>query len=203
MNRTSRLLILAALGLTLATTGCKKADDSAPATETAAAEAATTDPATAGEVTPDGAADTAAAAADPTADPAGEQAPPADAPAQPATGTTGTIIGSWNLDTQAMIAALPEAEREMAGAFMGMMQMNMTFGADNTVNMRVSMMGQEETESGTWESVSRDGDTHVIRITSSDGEVATLTIRASEPGVLRVVDQDDPTGEELVLRAAN
>ena len=114
-----------------------------------------------------------------------------------AAAATGGIVGSWNLDTDAMLAAMPEEERAMAGAFMGMMQMTMTFGADNTVAMRISMMGQEETESGTYETVSTEGTTTVIRMTSADGQVANLSIDASTAGQLRITDLDEP--EEVLI----
>lgn len=56
------------------------------------------------------------------------------------------IIGHWIIDADETLALLPAEERDMAAMFINMMRMGMVFGEDGTLEMKVSVMGQEETQ---------------------------------------------------------
>lgn len=74
------------------------------------------------------------------------------------------LIGSWSADFRAMLAAEPldDEERALAEAMLGNASMVLRFDADGSVNMNGSMMGQTQTETGTWSAVGATG--HVLTI---------------------------------------
>lgn len=60
------------------------------------------------------------------------------------------LQGAWIIDHDATIAQLPEDQQQMAGAFMKMMKIGIIFKEDDTLLMRVSMMGQKDEQEGTY-----------------------------------------------------
>ncbi|MCA9564037.1 MAG: hypothetical protein KC561_11145 [Myxococcales bacterium] len=107
------------------------------------------------------------------------------------------VVGSWAVDVGAMMeaemaGATPE-EQQMAQAMIGSMSMVITFGADNTANMVMSMMGETETESGTYQVLSSEGSTVTLSMTSSDGTVEQIVM------TFNTADSVSATSEDMTL----
>jgi hypothetical protein len=102
------------------------------------------------------------------------------------------LIGKWKLDAEKTLEQMPEEEREMAGAFIGMMNIELEFTSD-TATMSMSMMGETETESGSYEVLSSSGDTLTIRLTDADDpeDTTELTITFDGNNTVRVSEAGD------------
>lgn len=156
-------------------TGDGAAEGSAAA-EAAPAEAAPAEAAPAeGSAAPEAAPAEAAPATQPAAgEGSGSAAAPAAAPVDPNfVASAESIHGTWAADFQAMLASqeMAEEERALAAAMLGSAQMDLTFGADGTMTMAGSMMGQQQTESGTWSMLSANGNSlQLAATTQKEGE---------------------------------
>lgn len=167
------LLLCAALALG----ACKsEGGDTAPAAAAATTEAAATE---GGEAAAPAEGGEAAAAG-------GEAAPAAGTPAPAGDGTVTatTIHGTWNADFARALnenTEMGEEERAMAMAFMGMMQMSLTFAEGGTMTMSMNAMGQQESEEGTY--------------TVSNVAGNAITITATKPAE----EGGEPESQNMVL----
>ncbi len=128
---------------------------------------------------------------------------------QPAAGdfaaTAGALHGTWNADFQAMLAAqeMTEEERSMATAFLEGAQMDLTFNADGSLAMAGVMMGQEQTESGTWTEVGTEGSVLTISTTQqaegAEPETETMTVTFASATSISI---SDPDGESIPFNKA-
>lgn len=82
------------------------------------------------------------------------------------------LNGAWIIDADATIAQLPEDQQAMAGAFIRMMKIGMVFGADGALEMSVSMMGEQETQAGTFKVLGIEGDVFTLEMTRAAEEGA-------------------------------
>ena len=90
-----------------------------------------------------------------------------------------SLVGDWALDTEATIAAAEEDDRDedaaLAAAFMAAMNMRISFTSDGTFEMTMtnpfSEDGGDETQSGTYEVISQDGNAYTVRV-EQDGDEA-------------------------------
>ncbi len=125
-----------------------------------------------------------AAAAEGEAAPAGDFAATADA-----------LVGSWDADFQAMLAAqeMTDEERAMAQAFFGSAQMTLTFAADGSLTSAANMMGQEQTEAGTYSVATNEGNTLSVSTTvtkeGSEPEVETVTVTFASADSITISDE--------------
>ena len=171
--------------------GSGAADEAAPAADEAApaAEEAAGDEAAADEAAP---AAEEAAATQPAAE-AGEAAPAGEAIDYVA--TNDSLMGTWDADMQATLAGLPENERQMAMVVLGSAQMQLTFSADGTMNMSMTMMGEEKSEGGTFSVVSTEANVVTLSTTTeTEGEATTETMTAtfSDANTVALRSADDP-----------
>ena len=173
----TKFLWLSLLVGTLTLGACKSEQAADGAAEgSAAAEAAPAEAAPAEAAPAEGsAAPEAAPATQPAAvEGSGAAAAPAAAPADPNfVASAESIHGTWAADFQAMLASqeMSEEERALATAMLGSAQMDLTFAADGTMTMAGSMMGQQQTESGTWSMISANGNSlQVAATTQKEGE---------------------------------
>ena len=106
------------------------------------------------------------------------------------------LLGTWDVDVAAMMAAEGAGPDELAMA--EAMSMQITLTADGTMAMSMSMMGETETEQGTWVFVGTEGPYATITATSPDGETSEV--------VFTFIDYDNATstadGETLILTRA-
>lgn len=127
------------------------------------------------------------------------------------------LQGAWIIDHDATIAQLPEDQQQMAGAFMKMMKIGIVFNEDETLLMRVSMMGQKDEQEGSYKILEVDENTITLEL--SRGEVVNEEGEAveEEPSKMIVTflednrisfkpvaeegeDQADMDEETLILR---
>jgi uncharacterized lipoprotein NlpE involved in copper resistance len=111
------------------------------------------------------------------------------------TASEDSLVGTWAADLVAMMAGemegMEESERAMVEAMMEGASMTITFNADHTMAMEMSMMGETESEAGTWSLVSATGNTLVVQTTSPEGEVDTVTmVFNDENSVAATVDEE-------------
>lgn len=110
-------------------------------------------------------------------------------------GSKNDVIGTWGVeevDMSALLAGVSEEEKEMAEAFLPMMEeamksMEMTFEKDGDkaglksalkagkFTMKASMMGQEQNEEGTW-TLSDDG--KVLTTKTAEGPESKMNIES-------------------------
>lgn len=131
-------------------------------------------------------------AAEPATQPAGEEAA---APAGDFTATNDSLHGTWDADMQATLAGMPEEERALAAMLLGSAQMNLTFGADGTMNMSMTMMGEEQSQAGTFSVTSTEGNVvNLTTTTEEEGEQKTETMTATftDANTLELRSADDP-----------
>jgi hypothetical protein len=201
-NFASILVLIAALALAFST-ACNKDEEASSGTEGAAAttESAEGDESAEGEgATEESETAAQAGTAEETPTPTTAETPPTPPPTetaeQPTTAPPGEgaaasaamLLGSWVMDGQATVAAMPEAEREMAGAFIGMMNITMTFNPDNTAVMSMSMMGESETQEGRYEVLGAEGSTLNIRMTSEGEPPEEMTLNFPSNDVMQISD---------------
>lgn len=112
------------------------------------------------------------------------------------------LTGTWAIDVEATVDAKAatlegeeleefEAEREEAAEQLGSFAMTMTFNADNTAEMSMTIMEETNTESGTWEIISADGDEMVVAITEEGDEEAdeqTLTFSGNNQFTIEMMN---------------
>ena len=84
-------------------------------------------------------------------------------------GSADPLVGTWVLDTSAMTEGMTEEEAALVMAFMGSMEITYTFNADGTLKADVSMMGEEESSTGTYKAEGGN-----IVITGEDGTETTI-----------------------------
>jgi uncharacterized lipoprotein NlpE involved in copper resistance len=115
------------------------------------------------------------------------------------------LHGTWSADFQAMLAGqeMTEEERSMATAFLEGAQMDLIFNADGSLAMAGVMMGQEQTESGTWTEVGTEGSVLTISTTQqSEGaepETETMIITFASATSISI---SDPDGESIPFNKA-
>lgn len=98
-------------------------------------------------------------------------------------GSKNDVIGTWGVeevDMSALLAGVSEEEKEMAEAFLPMMEeamksMEMTFEKEGKFTMKASMMGQEQNEEGTW-TLSDDG--KVLTTKTAEGPESKMNIES-------------------------
>lgn len=121
------------------------------------------------------------------------------------------LVGAWLIDADATLAELPEEEQAMAGMFIKMMQIGMEFTKDGALTMRVSMMGQKDEQTGTFEVVKVEGDTVTLRVTQpANAETGEAGDTAEMLAIFRGDDQirfmpvaeegEDVSRESIVLK---
>ena len=141
-----------------------------------------------------------AAGDEPTSQPAAEAAAAGDFAAN-----AGALHGTWNADFQAMLASqeMTEEERAMATTFLAGAQMALTFNADGSLAMGGVMMGQEQTESGTWSEVGAEANVLTISTTSAsegaEAETETMTVTFASATSIMIAD---PEGEAIPFNKA-
>lgn len=200
---TSNLLFLALLLGALALMGCDRGDGAAEEASGEAPAATETAPSEEGEAA---AAEGEEAAEAPAA--AAPAAAAAEAPAlaeggEPATAEDIQLVGTWSLDVEAALEANDEMsaeEREMMRALFGSMQMSLSFAEGNQISMNMTMMGETQREEGTYEILSRDGDSISVRVTPAEPEEGqepdTMNFRVVDSNTL-VMEED---GQQMFLR---
>jgi uncharacterized lipoprotein NlpE involved in copper resistance len=98
---------------------------------------------------------------------------------------------------------MTEEERSMATAFLEGAQMALTFNADGSLAMAGVMMGQEQTESGTWTEVGTEGSVLTISTTKqvegAEPETETMIITFASATSISI---SDPDGESIPFNKA-
>jgi len=114
------------------------------------------------------------------------------------TATASSHVGTWDVDFAATMAQQPmsEEERAMAMQIMGDASMQMVFGADNSASMTANMMGQVESETGTWTLVGVDASTVTVTLTSVDGNTANIALVFQDENTVHASEE----GETLIMR---
>ncbi len=132
------------------------------------------------------------AAEEPASQPAGEEAA---APAGDFAAANDSIHGTWDADMQATLAGMPEEERALAAMLLGSAQMNLTFGADGTMNMSMTMMGEEQSQAGTFSVSGTEGNVVTLTTTTEEeGETETenMTATFTDANTMELRSADDP-----------
>lgn len=109
------------------------------------------------------------------------------------------IVGTWTVDVDSMLEEVPEEEREMARAMMQMMgDLTMTFGDDDSLTIA---MGEGESQSGSYEVTSSEGDTLSMTLTSNEGEASDVTVTFVSEDQVRIepVDEEASGPQTMVL----
>lgn len=116
------------------------------------------------------------------------------------------LHGTWNADFQALLASqeMSEEERALATAMLGSASMAITFSADGTMSMAGSMMGQEQSETGTFTVVSTEGNKLTLSGTTAGGEgeepeTQTFTLTFASATAMTMADD---TGEAIPFNKA-
>ncbi|MCB9520842.1 MAG: hypothetical protein H6699_08205 [Myxococcales bacterium] len=79
------------------------------------------------------------------------------------------LVGDWDADFQAELAAMSDEARAIATSMLGSAALRLTFRADGTMRMDGVRMGQAQTQTGTWELVSTDTNRLAISVTTTYG----------------------------------
>ena len=106
-------------------------------------------------------------------------AQPTDTPVADAAISAETLVGTWNADFERSMAenhAMSEEERAMAMAFVGMMQMSVTFADGGTMTMTLDAMGESESEIGTYVVSNVSGNSISISATSQSDEAGNAGV---------------------------
>lgn len=82
------------------------------------------------------------------------------------------LNGAWIIDADATIAQLPEDQQAVAGAFIRLMKIGMIFDGEGKLEMSVSMMGEQETQDGTYKIISIEDDVFTVEMTRAAEEGA-------------------------------
>lgn len=116
---------------------------------------------------------------------------PAAAQTAPPEASAELLVGMWDADFDALLAAedMSEEDRALATAMLRSARMQVAFDADGTMRMRGEMMGQEQSESGTWESIRASGAELVISGTTDDGETQSFTVVFETNDTMTVSDE--------------
>lgn len=150
----------------------------------------------------------------PTAAPA--QPPPLQPPPPPVAAppsnriTEQSLHGTWNANFQKTLEnqEMTEEERNMAMAFIAMMQMSMTFAPSGAMTMSATMMGQTERQNGTYEVLSVHDDTITIRATkeaeggAKQPEVETMVVTFENNNSIIMRQGTETDGETLYFDRA-
>lgn len=106
--------------------------------------------------------------------------------------TVELMVGSWRADFVAMLdrQKMSEEERSMANAMLGSAEMVVLFESDGTASMQGEIMGQEQSESGTWTLVEASGDTLFLQIAMEGDDPETFTITFHSTDALEMSDDD-------------
>ena len=125
----------------------------------------------------------------------------------PSAVTAENLHGQWNADFQRMLEGeeMTEEERQMAQALFGSAEISFTFGTDGSLTMNANMMGQQETETGSWEVVSTEGNVITISATKdpAEGEEAeTETMVVTFESMTTVSMTEEGGGETLYFNRA-
>lgn len=110
------------------------------------------------------------------------------------------VVGTWgvdNVDFSSMLEGLSEDERGMYEAFLPMMEeamksMEMTFAKDGKFTMKAAMMGEEQSEEGTW---SLSDDAKVLTTVAADGQENIFNIQ--ELSAKKMVVSSDLDGQTV------
>lgn len=139
-----------------------------------------------------------------------EAAAAAAAPAADGAVTAASLNGTWNANFQKTLEnqEMTEEERNMAMAFIAMMQMSMTFADGGAMTMNATMMGQTETQAGSFEVLSVEGNTITIRATkavaegSGAPEVETMVVTFENNNSITMRQGTEAEGETLYFDRA-
>lgn len=119
------------------------------------------------------------------------------------------LLGAWIIDNDATVAQMPEDQQQMAGAFIKMMKIGLIFNDDETVLMRVSMMGQNDEQEATYKILEADEDSLTIELDREevvneegetvDGEPSKMTVTFLDDDRIsfKPVAEDGETQEEV------
>lgn len=125
-----------------------------------------------------------------------------DAESSSAAAEDNSIVGTWEIDIESLMEEVPEEEREMARAMMGMMgNLSMVFGEDETLTI---VMGEDNQQSGTYDVTSRDGDTLSMTLTSDEGDASDVTVTFLSADQVRIdpVDEEANGPQTMILNRA-
>ena len=92
------------------------------------------------------------------------------------TASEGLLVGSWKADLAATAAKSGKALDPQAIAMLGQMDMRASFTKDHALTLTMSMMGKNESKSGTWRIVSTTGSSMVLETTSPEQKVEQVTV---------------------------
>ena len=119
------------------------------------------------------------------------------------------LLGAWVIDNDATVAQMPEDQQQMAGAFIKMMKIGLIFNDDETLLMRVSMMGQKDEQEATYKILDADEDTLTIELdreetVNEEGEVVegepskmVVTFLSDDSISFKSVAEEGETQEEV------
>lgn len=115
--------------------------------------------------------------------------------------TAESLHGTWAADFQSLLSGgdMSAEERAMMQAMLANATMEFTFTADGTLALDGTVMGQTQSESGTWAFVSAEGNTVNLSMTMATAEGAepeTKTMKAVFSSANHMVLSDD-AGEEV------
>lgn len=199
-NLTLKLVLL---GAVLALGACKSNTETPAAGEGTGEAAAAATEGTGAEAAEGTGAE--AAAAEGTGAAAAAAAPAADGAV-----TAASLNGTWNANFQKTLEnqEMTEEERNMAMAFIAMMQMSMTFAEGGAMTMNATMMGQTESQTGTFEVLSVEGNTITIRATkaaaegSGAPEIETMVVAFENNNSITMRQGTEADGETLYFDRA-
>jgi DNA replication initiation complex subunit (GINS family) len=114
------------------------------------------------------------------------------------------LVGTWgveSVDMSAMLAGMSEEEKKMYESFLPMMEeamksMVMTFKADGKMETKASMMGQENTDKGTWK-LSEDGKTLT---TETGGKKEDIKIESLDDSKMVLVMNLDGSSMKMTMK---
>ena len=207
--KSTKFLWLSLLVGCFAFAGCNSGEEAAEGGEEAAEEGGEEAAEESGEEAAEEGGEEAAEGGEEAAEEGGEEAAANNNEAAAAGGdfaaSVGALHGTWNADFQAMLASqeMTEEERAMATAFLAGAQMALTFNADGSLAMNGTMMGQEQSESGTWAEVGAEGSTLTISTTTQaegeEAETETMTVTFASATSITIAD---PEGEAIPFNKA-
>jgi hypothetical protein len=144
-------------------------------------------------------------AAEEAAEEGGEEAAAEGAPSAV---TAENLHGQWNADFQRMLEGeeMTEEERQMAQALFGSAEISFTFGTDGSLTMNANMMGNQETETGTWEVQGVEGNVITITATKNaaegeEPETETMVVTFESMNTVAMSEQEGG-GETLYFNRA-
>ena len=126
------------------------------------------------------------------------------APAVSAQWNGSHLVGAWDADFDAMLAANTGSEEELAlaTAMLGDASLRITFGSEGSFGLTGQVMGESQSESGTWAVASATGNTLTLTTTTtSSGFAETEQIRVTFRD-LNTMSMADESGEAIPFRRA-